>query len=933
MLNSINLSKMKTKNLLLMAVAILMALPMSAVTNRYVGTGSQWTGKTPLYTDLATALTAATSADSIFVAAGTYTPVSGGFAMKDGVNVYGGFDGTESTPVSTVRKPFTNKTILDANFLGRVLTQGISAFTNRTIWDGFIIQNGRTLGSTYGNAAGYGGGVYLGSNATLKNCIIRNNTNTTGQGGGVYVYNTISPNAQIINCVIHNNTAKSSGAGLFIIAAGYLAIGNSTICNNKLLTSTGTPAYSWGGSTTNMKFVDLIIWGNTGGGGTGNLTQVAANPTTSAVQDAVTSSPTTLIGLSASNTGSTSGINYPNFKTPSTFSGAVYGGYALSPDSLTNLINSDWQLNSTSACFNSGTITTPTTTSADYSFPTVDLNLNPRTAWGKIDLGAFEYPRTAGVSTFYVKPMAGSQWTTQSYPYLQTDLATALSWTQAGDEVWVASGTYTSPSGGFIMKDGVNVLGGFDGTEVVSTSRKPLTNKTILDGNFVNKLLIQGTAGFTIRTKWDGFIMQNGKSTSSACISIGQNATLTNCVIRNNTSTSNGGAIQVDQLTGTAFDALTDATSNKAWIINSVIHNNTANAYGGGIFFKNNTNVVVANTAICNNSITSASGQGGISNGTASTSVFTNCILWGNMNNTAVTPTASQTPFGFATFNTSAVQGLSGVLVNLDAANSGSIVGVYYPQFTTPSTTIGSNASSLPTDISASDWSLLSSSACLDKGVNSSTVFTFPTTDLAGNARQIGTKADLGAVEYQTNISTSVTTLSGMIYDLKNNTGPSAEKTCTVSGSSLLGNVTVTAPTGFEVSLSTGTGFLDAQTITASGTLAATTVYVRLKANQSVGDYTGDLSLTSTGAATQIVALTGKVSDTTTGLYKTASSVRIMSTATGIYSTFDGAATIELYANNGMLMEKITAVGSYARNLKKGMYIISINGKASKFIK
>ncbi len=525
----------------------------------------------------------------------------------------------------------------------------------------------------------------------------------------------------------------------------------------------------------------------------------------------------------------------------------------------------------------------------------------------------------------------GLQWTGKTPLY--TDLAAALTASTSADTIYVAAGTYTSPSGGFVMKDGVNVLGGFDGTEVVSTGRKPLTNKTILDGNFVNKVLTQGAAGFTIRTKWDGFIMQNGKSTSGACITIGQNATLTNCVIRNNTSTGNGGAIQVDQLTGTAFDALTDATSNKAWIINSVIHNNTANAYGGGIFYKNNTNIVIANTAICNNSITSASGQGGISNGTASTSVFTNCILWGNMNNTAVTPTASQTPFGSGTFNTSAFQGLSGALVNLDAANSGSTQGAYYPQFTTPSTTIGSNASSLPTDISASDWSLQSTSSCLNRGVNAALVFTFPTNDLVGNTRRIGTYLDLGAVEYPTNLTTSATTLSGMNYDLNNNSSPSIEKNFNVSGVGLLGNVTVTAPTGFEVSLTSGTGFLDAQTITASGMLATTMVYVRLKANQTVGDYAGNLSLTSTSAASQTVALTGKVTDTATGLSTVESNVRILSTVTGIYCAFDGKASVELYTNNGLLIEKTTAVGSYSRNLKKGLYIININGKASKFIK
>ena len=483
--------------------------------------------------------------------------------------------------------------------------------------------------------------------------------------------------------------------------------------------------------------------------------------------------------------------------------------------------------------------------------------------------------------TFYVKPSGGSQWSGKSSQLVQSNLTTAISTAVAGDQIWVASGTYTSPSGGFVMKDGVNVLGGFDGTEVVSTGRKPLTNKTILDGNFANKVLTQGTAGFTNRTKWDGFIMQNGNSTNGACIAIGQNATLANCVIRNNTSTSNGGAVEVDVLTGTAFDALTDATNNRAWIINCMIHNNTANAYGGGIFLKNNTIVVIANTVIVNNSILTSSGQGGVSNGTGTTFTFTNCILWGNMNNTAVTPTASQTPFGFATFNTSAVQGLSSVLVDLDAANSGSTPGAYYPEFTTPSTTIGSNASSLPSDIAASDWSLLSTSACVDKGVNSSLVFTFPTTDLVGNIRQISTKVDLGAVEYQA-ITSSATTITACTTTY--GTASSAQ-TITVTGSYLTSDIIATAPTGFEVS-NNGSTYATTASFSNSGGSASGTLYIRLAATATVsGTYNSQNIVLSSTNCTSVNIVTAASGNAVTAKALTVSG------ATTANKGYDGVST------------------------------------------
>ena len=60
---------------------------------------------------------------------------------------------------------------------------------------------------------------------------------------------------------------------------------------------------------------------------------------------------------------------------------------------------------------------------------------------------------------------------------------------------------------------------------------------------------------------------------------------------------------------------------------------------------------------------------------------------------------------------------------------------------------------------------------------------------------------------------------------------------------------------------------------------------------------------------------------------------RIMRTSTGIEVIVDGASTIELYTINGVMIEKTTTNGSYSRDLNKGIYIIRVNGKATKFIK
>lgn len=60
---------------------------------------------------------------------------------------------------------------------------------------------------------------------------------------------------------------------------------------------------------------------------------------------------------------------------------------------------------------------------------------------------------------------------------------------------------------------------------------------------------------------------------------------------------------------------------------------------------------------------------------------------------------------------------------------------------------------------------------------------------------------------------------------------------------------------------------------------------------------------------------------------------RIMRTASGIQVELDGEAAIELYTFNGVMIDKTKMSGTYSHDLNSGVYIIRINGKATKFIK
>jgi gliding motility-associated-like protein len=90
----------------------------------------------------------------------------------------------------------------------------------------------------------------------------------------------------------------------------------------------------------------------------------------------------------------------------------------------------------------------------------------------------------------------------------------------------------------------------------------------------------------------------------------------------------------------------------------------------------------------------------------------------------------------------------------------------------------------------------------------------------------------------------------------------STPQSLVVDGANLIANINITAPTGYEISFSSGSGYTTSLSIApVSGTVPATTVYVRLTAT-AVNGATGDVVFTSTDAAarninTGIATITG----------------------------------------------------------------------------
>lgn len=105
-------------------------------------------------------------------------------------------------------------------------------------------------------------------------------------------------------------------------------------------------------------------------------------------------------------------------------------------------------------------------------------------------------------------------------------------------------------------------------------------------------------------------------------------------------------------------------------------------------------------------------------------------------------------------------------------------------------------------------------------------------------------------------ITVSPTSLSGFTSVAG---AASTTQSVTIGGANLTGDITATAPAGYELSRN-GTSFGPTVTLAqTSSSVADTAVLIRLAAGASAGSVTGSLTLTSPGAISQSVSLSGSV--------------------------------------------------------------------------
>lgn len=385
--------------------------------------GSSWTDA---YTSLDAAITAATTLNEIWVASGTYKPTGTGryatFNLKNGLKMYGGFNGTET--ILSQRNPTTNVTILSGDINGNDNVTISASETTRQdnsyhvvtvrgnlrniVIDGFTISGGNANGPTLttGAASGQyyhtrGGAIYLNTYTmndyiyvVVKNCILEKNSGLdTGvaacyYGGGV---NYQSFRLDFDSCIVRNNYSGINSQILIAGANGYNWNGTSEIKNCLFHNNTsfsGASALYLSASTANS----------------GNQNGIYVDVINSTFSNNTGVSGNVIRTDNGSNTRFKNCILYGNGSTsPFIISGTLGGpslqntiseGGQISGINSNPLLNADYTLQSSSPAIDSGN------NGLLVSGMSLDLNRNNRIVGATVDMGAFEYDAALSSTDF-----------------------------------------------------------------------------------------------------------------------------------------------------------------------------------------------------------------------------------------------------------------------------------------------------------------------------------------------------------------------------------------------------------------------------------------------------------------------------------------------------------------------------------------------------
>jgi PKD repeat protein len=220
----------------------------------------------------------------------------------------------------------------------------------------------------------------------------------------------------------------------------------------------------------------------------------------------------------------------------------------------------------------------------------------------------------------------GRSWA-NAYP----DLQDALDQAGAGDQIWIAEGTYRPIASGpssssFHLVGGVALHGGFDGTETWLHERDPAAHPTVLSGDIgtLNNPhdnvyhVVTASSSVTESAILEGLIISGGNADGNGDDGLGGglynqggSPRLVNVAFIGNAAGEGGGLYN-------------DGGSPR--LVNVAFSGNTAEGEGGGIY-NLNSSPVLTNTTFSRNT---AGLAGGAIHNEDSAPTLANSILWGN---------------------------------------------------------------------------------------------------------------------------------------------------------------------------------------------------------------------------------------------------------------------------------------------------------------
>jgi hypothetical protein len=469
-----------------------------ATTGNNANAGTSWaTAKRQVQN----AIALASSGDEIWIGYGTYLPTEDAFGstapsdnrdktffVPDGVKLYGGFDGSESTLLSRRNPnyfisyiPVGNYQTILSGDLGaagnadnsyHVITSAIGSSGSGITLDGLIIRDGNANVATNPTINSLtvqrnrGGAMTLISATTstvvwsIHNCIILSNASTS-LGAGI---NAAFGNLIITNSMISSNTAGGSGGGLNYASTntagdGSVIIENTVFANNSSTAGVGGARISAPAATiSNSTFF-------TNGGTTVGGTQLNGSVGTFNVRNSLyynntfSGSPTTTgSDITMGGATNTSTNCFLQLTNAASYAGTTVnsGTFNNTNPSFTNTADLDgadnryftaddgFSLASGSSAIGAGS------NSAVGSQPKA-LGYNMR-IMGTVDVGAYEAAGTGKVR--WVNNLGATRPSTVTvdavsqnvYPCTYTSISDAVDETIDGDIVYVTNGNYRNPN-------------------------------------------------------------------------------------------------------------------------------------------------------------------------------------------------------------------------------------------------------------------------------------------------------------------------------------------------------------------------------------------------------------------------------------------------------------------------------------------------------